>query len=32
MNENTVEVILVEDNPADAEMTLAALSEHKLRQ
>lgn len=28
MNENTVEVILVEDNPADAEMTLAALSEH----
>jgi len=28
MNQNTVEVILVEDNPADAEMTLAALSEH----
>lgn len=30
MNENTVEVILVEDNPADAEMTLTALSEHNL--
>jgi len=28
MNENSVEVILVEDNPADAEMTLAALTEH----
>lgn len=28
MNESAIEIILVEDNPADAEMTLAALNEH----
>jgi CheY-like chemotaxis protein len=30
MNENTVEIILVEDNPADVEMTLAALQQRNL--
>ena len=30
MEENTIEIILVEDNPADVEMTLAALKEHNL--
>jgi len=30
MKENTFEIILVEDNPADVEMTLAALKEHNL--
>lgn len=30
MQENPIEIILVEDNPADVEMTLAALKEHNL--
>ena len=30
MQKNTIEVILVEDNPADVEMTLAALKERNL--
>ena|SRR5271157_3625155 len=30
MQENTSEIILVEDNPADVEMTLAALKERNL--
>src|SRR5271166_5856010 len=30
MQENTSEIILVEDNPADVEMTLAALKEGNL--
>lgn len=30
MSGETVEVILVEDNPADVEMTLDALNEHRL--
>ena len=30
MKENTFEIILVEDNPADVEMTLAALKERNL--
>jgi len=30
MKENTIEIILVEDNPADVEMTLAALKERNL--
>jgi CheY-like chemotaxis protein len=30
MKENTFEIILVEDNPADVEMTLAALKDHNL--
>jgi PAS domain S-box-containing protein len=30
MKENTIEIILVEDNPADVEMTLTALKEHNL--
>ena len=30
MQENTIEIILVEDNPADVEMTLAALKERNL--
>lgn len=30
MNENTIEIILVEDNPADEEMTLMALKERNL--
>ncbi len=30
MKENTFEIILVEDNPADVEMTLSALKDHNL--
>jgi len=30
MKENTIEIILVEDNPADVEMTLEALKERNL--
>lgn len=30
MNENAIEIILVEDNPADEEMTLMALKERNL--
>ncbi|HVN23481.1 MAG TPA: response regulator [Syntrophorhabdales bacterium] len=30
MQENTIEIILVEDNPADVEMTIAALKERNL--
>jgi DNA-binding response OmpR family regulator len=30
MKENTIEIILVEDNPPDVEMTLAALKERNL--
>ena len=30
MKENTIEIILVEDNPADVEMTLSALKERNL--
>jgi len=30
MDENMIEIILVEDNPADVEMTLAALKERNL--
>ena len=30
MKENTFEIILVEDNPADVEMTLSALKERNL--
>ena len=30
MDESTIEIILVEDNPADAEMTLTALSDYNL--
>ena len=30
MKENTIEIILVEDNPADVEMTLSALQDHNL--
>ena len=30
MHENTIEIILVEDNPADVEMTLSALKERNL--
>jgi two-component system, response regulator len=30
MSGDTVEIILVEDNPADVEMTLDALNEHRL--
>ncbi len=30
MQENTIEIILVEDNPADVEMTLSALKERNL--
>ena len=30
MNENAIEILLVEDNPADAELTLRALKKHNL--
>jgi hypothetical protein len=30
MKENTIEIILVEDNPADVELTLSALKERAI--